>query len=512
MGVLVIGSGPAGVAATQALLARGLAVTLVDGGESLEGGIAAEVARLAESPQPWSPAQTGSLRGNLRADRHGVPQKTAFGSNFAQRGADFLNPASTVRTAASLAAGGLSNVWGASVLPWPAEELASWPLPSGALRPHFEALRDFIPVSGTHDGLDATYPWTTPPSAPSALSAPMQRLLAHWRAQAGGLTERGWRMGAARVAVDMGTCVRCALCLHGCPTGSIWNAGAQVRAWAADGRIDYQPGFRVDALATELDGVVVHATHRISGESKHFTADRVFLAAGTLPSSWILAKSLGRTRTTWKTSQYFLAPFLPAAASPGAMGEPRLTLAQAFLQLPAEAGVHRGAHLQFYGPNDIHQAAIARAAGPLASLLSGLTDRAADRLMSVQGYLHSDDSPGLEGMLQAGVMHLGPLPSPRAGPAVHAVTRSLWRERAALGGGVILPMVHVGIPGDGAHVGASWPMARRPTAEETDPLGSPVGLPRVHVVDASVLPAIAAPTITWTLMANAHRIASEVPL
>lgn len=40
-------------------------------------------------------------------------------------------------------------------------------------------------------------------------------------------------------------------------------------------------------------------------------------------------------------------------------------------------------------------------------------------------------------------------------------------------------------------------------------LGRPHGLSRVHVVDASVLPSIPATTISYLVMANAHRIATE---
>ena len=52
-------------------------------------------------------------------------------------------------------------------------------------------------------------------------------------------------------------------------------------------------------------------------------------------------------------------------------------------------------------------------------------------------------------------------------------------------------------------------MRKKPTKFECDVLGRPTGWERVHAVDATVLPSIAATTITLTVMANAHRIASE---
>ena len=54
-------------------------------------------------------------------------------------------------------------------------------------------------------------------------------------------------------------------------------------------------------------------------------------------------------------------------------------------------------------------------------------------------------------------------------------------------------------------------MAERPAAGQSDLLGRPQGAGRVHIVDASVLPAIPATTITFGVMANAHRIASLIP-
>lgn len=53
-------------------------------------------------------------------------------------------------------------------------------------------------------------------------------------------------------------------------------------------------------------------------------------------------------------------------------------------------------------------------------------------------------------------------------------------------------------------------MRLNPGPFETDTLGRLAGSKRVHAVDATILPSIAATTITLTVMANAHRIASEV--
>ena len=52
-------------------------------------------------------------------------------------------------------------------------------------------------------------------------------------------------------------------------------------------------------------------------------------------------------------------------------------------------------------------------------------------------------------------------------------------------------------------------MRENPEGLDTDILGRPAGLRRVHLVDASVFPSIPATTITFSVMANAHRIATR---
>jgi len=51
-------------------------------------------------------------------------------------------------------------------------------------------------------------------------------------------------------------------------------------------------------------------------------------------------------------------------------------------------------------------------------------------------------------------------------------------------------------------------MAAQPKPGESDLLGRPYGMRRIHAVDATVLPSIPATTITLTVMANAYRIGS----
>jgi hypothetical protein len=70
-------------------------------------------------------------------------------------------------------------------------------------------------------------------------------------------------------------------------------------------------------------------------------------------------------------------------------------------------------------------------------------------------------------------------------------------------------MLKIAEPGRSFHSGGSFPMSLEPRGFQTDLLGRLPGWKRIHAVDATVFPSIPATTITFSAMANAHRIGWE---
>jgi choline dehydrogenase-like flavoprotein len=60
------------------------------------------------------------------------------------------------------------------------------------------------------------------------------------------------------------------------------------------------------------------------------------------------------------------------------------------------------------------------------------------------------------------------------------------------------------------HFGGSFPHGGRASDLGTDRLGRLPNWSNIHLIDASVFPTVPATTFTLTIMANAHRIASEL--
>ncbi len=511
---LVIGSGPAGVAATLALLATHRTVKMVDIGARLESDRAQLIRQLtlgevirADRPE-WSFARTG-LSTNAR-----IPLKTVFGSEFAYADEGIFAGGKLPKgfgLLPSRAYGGFSNVWGAALLRLIDSDLIGWPFAGDALLPHYDAIEANVPISAHVDGLSRLYPnsralHSLEPSTQASkfLDRLARRLPSKERV--------GFAFGYARLAVGS-SCRRCGMCLYGCPYGQIFNTASLVEDYMQRPGFTYVPGARVFSLSETSNRVEVIG-RAIDGRPFIEHARRVFLAAGPLATPLILLTSMRERQRHLRLqdSQYFLLPLLGPPAS-GSDKRMPFTLAQAFIEINDPEVSSHAVHNQLYTYNDyfadnLRQRFFGGNFAPLDSIVKWL----AQRMMVVQSYLHSSLSGHaqlrLGGSEEAPTLTVEPRMNAETRPAV----RRVWRRLATIGrrGGLLaMPMLgQIGEIGRGYHSGGSFPMRRHPGFGESDVLGRPFSFSRVHVVDGSCLPTIPSTAPTLTIMANAHRIAT----
>ena len=516
----VIGSGPAGVACAKALLARGVDTLMLDAGLELEPGRADVVRRLAAAkPSAWNPDQIAGLKSGMAADTTGVPLKLFFGSDFLYREAENNIPwrGRGIGARPSLALGGLSNVWGAAMLPHRDDDTADWPVKNADLERHYRAAAEITGLAAQRDDLEEIFPLHC--ENPGALQSSRQanRLFENLKRNRDKLRGRGWRFGRARVAVRAADgpkgigCIYCGFCLYGCPYGCIYNSADTVRELRLEKNFRYQRDVIVTSLRESSGKVFIAGHHRVTRAPLSFEADRVYLAAGVIPTAQIILRSQSAydRRLILRDSQYFLFPIALARRARGVESEALYTLSQLFLELNNPNISRHTVHLQIYTYSDIISQAVRKSLGPLKLFARRLVER----MVVVQGHLHSDESRTIAMTLkrdgEKDFLQLDAQPNPRPRLVVKKVLRELLSQARRLGGIVVPPMLQLADPGRGFHSGGSLPMREYPKQFETDCLGRPHGWSRVHVVDASVLPSIPATTITFPVMANAHRIGWE---
>lgn len=520
----VIGSGPAGISCAQALIALGKRVTILDPGLRLDDDRRDALSNLAAlGPSDWTPAATAFLREGISSGASGIPLKLAYGSDFPYR--DVAGATSIAcegpETKPSYACGGLSTVWGAAVMPHRQQDIEEWPVSIKDMEPGYRAVQQWMPLSARRDALSNFFPLYGDQRTSLPISRQAAGMLADLERNADKLNANGIHFGLSRLAVQANArnehppCVQCGLCMYGCPYGLIYSSDQTLAALLATGRVDYKPGFTVQSLVEQHSSVTIRAVDP-RGNHAEFSAQRVFLGAGILNTTTILMRSLGLydTALRLRDSQYFLLPLLRLRGTANVMREPLHTLAQLFVEVMDKSISPYTIHLQTYTYNDLFLDPVRAALGPLKRIFP--FERFVGRLLLFQGYLHSSHSASITATLRhrgnGDVLNLESAPNPETKDRVNKLVFKLAKLTPSTGVLPLFPLLQMGKPGRGFHTAGSFPMSAQPAMGESDILGRPNGLRRVHAVDSTVLPSVPATTITYTVMANAYRIGSLAPL
>lgn len=532
---IVIGSGSAAAGTVHALLSQGWQITVLDIGNRLEPDIDQVVNRMAKLPvEKWDPADLAVVTKRSSPGVEANQSKRVFGSDYPFNDRDNLlniHWNDGICFNHSLAYGGLSNIWGSSMLPYRDEDMTAWPINSSEMAPHYQAIMELVPCTGeSGDDIDTILPRYSQQSNSIRLSQQGEGMLQHLLTNRTNLLRSGIRAGKARLAikaVDSGgqnSCQYCGLCLSGCPYGLIYSSAHSFSTWIRNAAITYHPKHKVDRVEQTPDGALVHGQDLTQQEAFRMHADRVFIAAGVLPTAQIVLNSRPELDTPLRLidSQYFIYPILRLKPA-GDVGSERMhTSCQIFMEVDDPKISQHLVHLQIYGYSSFLHQEILRTFIRFPLRSKRLQKWFFSRLMIIQGFIHSDESGHIElsatrnkdggvGLLARPIRSLASL------RVVLMLGLKLLRHTRSLGVLVLIPGLKIPRPGVGYHSGGTFPMKSEPGHGETDTIGRLNGWKSIHIVDSSVFPSVPATTITMSAMANAHRIAtlasqSEVPV
>ncbi|NIM01438.1 MAG: hypothetical protein GTO30_13710 [Acidobacteria bacterium] len=528
--VVVVGSGASGVHFALSLLERGHRVTMVDGGK--RGPVPphpdatyTQLKERLDDPARYLLGEDfgGVVLPDSGEEYYGVPPEKGFifehPDGFAPRSHGFS-------PLFSFAQGGLAEAWTAGCYPLNADEIEDFPFAHSALQRGYETVARRIGVTGEDDDLARFMPLHEGLMAPLRLDAHSELLLDRYAKKRSWLNARlRCYLGRTRVATlsrDLGDRKACAYlgrCLWGCPIGALYTPSATLRECMGHPNFDYAGGLFASHFALGAEGRATELVARsIDGtEERRFGIDVLALAAGTLCSSGIVLESLRRDGAGdvalegLMDNRQVLVPFVNQRMLGRAFED------EAYQYHLIGLGIE-GETPRDYVHGQITTLKTAMMHPVVQSLpfdlgTSALIGRATHAALGVVNVNFNDhrrpgNSVGLSGE-DPGNLVVRYAPASGEGDRLKRTLKTVSRALRKLGCWVPPGMSHVRPMGASVHYAGTLPMCENGGAWTTDPQGRSRDLPNVFLVDGCGFPFLPAKNITFTLMANAVRIADS---
>jgi choline dehydrogenase-like flavoprotein len=426
----------------------------------------------------------------------------------------------------SFARGGLAEAWTGGSYELRDEELADFPFDGAALRPHYDTVARRIGVTGTGDDIRRFSPLSATYLEPLALDEHSASLHRRYDGRRRALNAAGFYLGRSRVAVlsgDLGArraCGELGRCLWGCPRGSLYAPSLTLAELLLHPRFTYRPGLLVRRLLIGAGGRVagVIAAHLEGGAEVQLRAERVVLAAGALPTTRIYLETLAARGER--------EPRLPGLMDNRHVMVPFVNLSRigAAVQL-ASYQFHMlafgidGGHWR----DDAHGQLSALKAAAVHPIVHGLPF---DLRTSMRMFKRIRGALGVANVWLADrrrdansvALETGPDGATRllleygddASDLARTDAMIAATRRGLAGLGCIAPrsMVKVLPRGSSVHYAGTIPMTTDEREHSCRVDGSVRGFPGLFVVDGAGFPWLPAKNVTFTLMANAVRLAS----
>jgi choline dehydrogenase-like flavoprotein len=414
----------------------------------------------------------------------------------------------------SFAQGGLSNVWGAGAYRFNDEELGDFPIAKSDLTPFYDRLTTEIGICGCDDDLTPFFGSTEGLLSPIELDQMSAALLRQYLKKKRRMSRAGIYIGKPRVAVTTKTLgARPAYDYHGLeffkPNGpAIYNSAYTLDELKKRSNIKYLSGYLVQRYVETSEGVKVSARNTATNTIEEFFGRKLLMAAGTLSTSKIVLSSNDdrEARLPLLDNAVSYIPFL----SPRFIGVPQERRFFSGVQLNVIYRRHeKDVPIQgsFYGAMGLLRSDLLLEM-PL-SLKGNLV--ATKYLPPALGvlYLLYPDYPDVNNYLK--LTTSGELEIRYQKKALGKVERQIISSFRSLGCLSLPSLCKYPAPGNSFHYAGTLPMKAQPRNKfETSANGLLFGTGHVYVVDGANFSSLPSKNHTFTIMANAMRIAHHV--
>jgi choline dehydrogenase-like flavoprotein len=445
--------------------------------------------------------------------------------------ADCQTRSTGIEPLSSFAQGGLAEAWTAGVYPFNDQELSAFPFSYAQLAPYYSEVAARIGINGAADDLKRFFPQHDHLLEPLELDHHSRLLLQSYARRRDYLNQRlRCYLGRSRIATltraqdEREACSYCGRCMWGCPTGALYTPSITLQQCFRYPNFQYQPNVYVTHFNFDerrrISSICATATN---GEQRELPIERLVLAAGTLSSTRIFLDSIFRQSGEvvrlpgLMDNRQVLIPFinlrlLGSAYEPRSYQYHQIALGME-VDVPADPGSYVHGQITTLTTGLAHPV-LQNFPVDLRTAVSMFRNvRTALGVVNVN--LHDTRRP-------ENYVTLEPTTSGRAaGLVVHYTSRSdetayisrtTTRVRQALLRlGCVAPkgMTHVRAMGASVHYSGTLPMSIAKKAYAVSPDCASYDFENLYIADGSTFPFLPAKNLTFTLMANATRVADR---
>jgi len=533
MRIIVVGSGPSGVHFALSVLRKGHDVTMLDVGYpklapmNPEDNFLALKGKLEDPVSYFLGSQYEAvIYPGAAGEYYGLPPQKGYVLTKPQ---SFSVQAREFSPLFSFARGGVAEAWTAGVYPFNDAELREFPFRYSDLEPYYSEVASRIGICGLKDDLARFFPLHANIAEALRLDQHSQHLLDRYEEQRQHLNrELRCYLGRSRIAVlshdieGRKACSYLGRCLWGCPREALYTPSVTLDHCCGYSNFKYVPDMYVTFFRYNASRHIVSvvAESLADGRNHEFSAEAFVLAAGALSSSRIFMESIFRGDGEviklggLMDNRQILIPYVHLRMI-GQSYDPESyqyhQVAMGFETDNPEEYVH--CQITTLKTALLHPI-IQRIPLDLQSAISVFRGiRAAMGVVNVN--LH--DSRRVENHVTLQVDSTSARPrlmiqySPpaneeqRISDTMRKVKRALWRL------GCVVPpgLVHVRPMGASVHYAGTLPMSREEARFTVTENCRSHDFHNLYIVDGSTYPFLPAKNITFTLMANAIRVADN---
>lgn len=432
----------------------------------------------------------------------------------------------------SFAAGGLAQAWTGGAYPFDDHDLAEFPFGYEELRPFYDEVAQRIGIMGDEDALSRFFPVHRHLLPPLKFDEQSQVLADTYREKGEHLTGKtGVYFGRSRVAVlsqdkqNRKACDYSGRCIWGCPSDSLYVPMITLKECLGYENFAYIPRHMVTHFRYEANRVTaVIARNLENNEPTAFSVDFLVMAAGTLSSTMVYLESIYRqTGEVLKLhglmdNRQILVPFINLQM----LGKPYNPQSYQYHQLAlgfrddSLKGNDYGDYI--HGQVTTLKTALMQPVlqtMPLDWQTATLLGRNLHSALGVININFSDtrrDSnyitlhPFPHGISTLELRYVEPANEKKR---IFSAIKKIKKFMSGLGNIIPPGQIHIRPMGASVHYSGTIPMAKNPQSHTLSPNCRSYDFENLYFVDGTSLPFLPAKNLTFTLMANAVRVAEK---